>query len=108
MMMYERFQFKGVFGFVCLMIVRWDCIFKSGNVGWVTNMDVYGYAWIGGVCFVLLLCAFHRHSRVGGPFTGTRTMKNEVLLRYKRARWHSVIGDSSIHRAWTAAAVIPA
>ena len=26
-------------------------------------------------------------------------MKNEVLLRYKRARWHSVIGDSSIHRA---------
>lgn len=41
-MMYERFQFKGVFGFVCLMIVRWDCIFKSGNVGWVTNMDVYG------------------------------------------------------------------
>ena len=25
-------------------------------------------------------------------------MKNEVLLRYKRARWHSVIGDSSIHR----------
>ena len=29
-------------------------------------------------------------------------MKNEVLLRYKRARWHSVIGDSSIHReGWT-------
>ena len=41
---------------------------------------------------------FHRHSRVGGPFIGTRTMKNEVLLRYNRTRWHSVIGDSSIHR----------
>lgn len=41
-MMYERFQFKAVFGFVCLMIARWDCIFKSGIVGWVTNMDVYG------------------------------------------------------------------
>ena len=26
-------------------------------------------------------------------------MKNEVLLRYKRARRHSVIRDSSIHRA---------
>ena len=25
-------------------------------------------------------------------------MKNEVLLRYKRARWHSVIEDSSIQR----------
>ena len=25
-------------------------------------------------------------------------MKNKVLLRYKRTRWHSVIKDSSIHR----------
>ena len=25
-------------------------------------------------------------------------MKNEVLLRYKRTRWHSVIRDSSIQR----------
>ena len=33
------------------------------------------------------------------PFIGTRMMKNEVLLRYKRTRWHSVIKDSSIHRA---------
>ena len=33
-------------------------------------------------------------------------MKNEVLLRYKRARWHSVIGDSSIYRAAGACSVI--
>ena len=26
-------------------------------------------------------------------------MKNEVLPRCKRTRWHSVIGDSPIHRA---------
>ena len=30
------------------------------------------------------------------PFIGTRMMKNEVLLRCKRTRWHSVIRDSSI------------
>ena len=40
----------------------------------------------------------YRHSRVGGPFIGTRTMKNFVLQRCKRTRWHSVIRDSSIHR----------
>ena len=35
------------------------------------------------------------------PFIGTRMMKNEVLLRCKRTRWHSVIGDSSIQRGGT-------
>ena len=26
-------------------------------------------------------------------------VKNKVLPRYKRTRWHSVVRDSSIHRA---------
>ena len=32
------------------------------------------------------------------PFIGTRMMKNFVLQRCKRTRWHSVIRDSSNHR----------
>ena len=39
-----------------------------------------------------------RHCGLDRPFTGTRMMKNNVLLRCKRTRWHSVIRDSSIHR----------